>query len=164
MTPKTKEIVRRIKKRIERQRSVLDIGSLDINGSVKDIFEDAERYVGVDIVSGSNVDMVMNAHKLKFDKESFDCVLALGLFEHDNAWWKSLEEIKRVLKHKGWFILQVPTIVDSHNPPDYWRFTKQGVKEIMKDFKNVKIIKYYRNIYDFKYLRFVRYVAYGQKP
>ena len=37
---------------------VLEIGSLDINGSVRPLFEDAEYYLGIDMQEGPGVDLV----------------------------------------------------------------------------------------------------------
>ena len=162
MTAKTYQIIKRIKKQIGQQKIVLEIGSLNINGSIKDIFNDAESYIGIDKEKGNNVDIVMNAHQLKFKNNKFDCVLALGIFEHDDKWWESLKEIRRVLKKNGWFILQVPSIhVHIHNQPDYWRFTPDGVKSIMKKFKDVTIKKYYRNVDN--YPQMIRIIAYGRR-
>ena len=64
---------------------VLEIGSLNINGTVRDFFN-ANRYVGVDVGEGPGVDVVMSGHEYK-SKEFFDCCISCECFEH-NPFWK----------------------------------------------------------------------------
>lgn len=76
--------------------TVLDVGSYATeNGAhVKDIFErHGVAYTGCDMREGDNVDVVVNGHELTkvFDKESFDLVTCFDTFEHDDAWWLTLE-------------------------------------------------------------------------
>ena len=47
--------------------NVVDIGSLDINGNTRFLFEDFE-YTGVDIGEGPNVDVVSKGHEFKSEK------------------------------------------------------------------------------------------------
>ncbi len=101
---------------------VLDVGSLDVNGTVRDLFGD--DYTGVDFRDGPNVDQVMNAHKLKFPASTFDIVVSTELLEHDDEFWTSLKEMGRVLKKGGHLILTTRGNgfkLHSH-PDDYWRF------------------------------------------
>jgi len=46
-----------------REGKTLDVGSFDVNGSLKDLFDD---YTGIDMREGPNVDIVANSHKLPF--------------------------------------------------------------------------------------------------
>jgi SAM-dependent methyltransferase len=64
---------------------VLEIGSLNINGTVRDFFN-ANRYVGVDVGEGPGVDVVMSGHEYK-SEEPFDCCISCECFEH-NPFWK----------------------------------------------------------------------------
>jgi hypothetical protein len=41
---------------------VLDIGSLDINGNIKYLFNAPYYYIGVDLFEGNNVDVVCPGH------------------------------------------------------------------------------------------------------
>jgi hypothetical protein len=61
--------------------SVLDIGSLDINGNNRYLFRDY-TYIGVDVGHGRNVDVVCKGHEYKSD-EQFDIVISSECFEHD---------------------------------------------------------------------------------
>jgi SAM-dependent methyltransferase len=113
-----------------RRVSVLDVGSYDVNGSVRRIFVDAGcDYLGVDRVEGPNVGMVMNAHDLTFPDEAFDVVVSCEMLEHDSAFWLSLKEMGRVLKRGGTLIITARgNGFIYHNAPDYWRFMPESAE------------------------------------
>ena len=60
-------------------KRIVDIGSCDVNGSLRPIFESwhPSEYIGVDIREGPNVDVMCNAENLveKFGQEQFDVVI-----------------------------------------------------------------------------------------
>lgn len=60
--------------------SVLEFGSLDINGSVRELF-DTDAYHGVDLVDGRGVDEVADA-SLYTPAEPVDCVVCCEVLEH----------------------------------------------------------------------------------
>lgn len=115
---------------------VLDIGSMNINGSVKAIFKGC-NYIGLDMREGWNVDVVANAHAIPMKDGDVDCVVCCDTLEHDDDFFQTIKEIKRVLKMGGWFILCVPSFnFPLHEfPNDYWRFTKEGVKILLREFE-----------------------------
>jgi SAM-dependent methyltransferase len=106
---------------------VLEVGSLDFNGSVRGMFK---NYTGLDIQPGTNVDIVADGHSIPYGDATFDAVLSLNALEHDPAFWLTLSEIKRVLKPRGYVLVSVPGIgFPKHDyPSDYWRFTQDGVR------------------------------------
>jgi predicted SAM-dependent methyltransferase len=123
-------------KKYKIQGKTLDIGSLNVNGSPKNLFD---NYLGIDVTRGPGVDRVIDAYKLKsvFKKNSFDVVLCLSVLEHMSNVGAILEGVRYVLKDGGYFFISVPSINFPHHdyPHDYWRFTGQAVKEfVMKDF------------------------------
>lgn len=61
-------------------QSVLELGGLDINGSVRTYFPGA-RYVSVDIVGGPGVDVVADATTYR-PTERFDAVVCCEVLEH----------------------------------------------------------------------------------
>lgn len=83
-----------------RERIVVDIGSLDINGNNQFLFEDS-LYIGVDLAPGRNVDLVSKAHELRFPDESIDTIISTECFEHDQYYVQSLRNIVRMLKPGG---------------------------------------------------------------
>jgi len=122
---------------------VLEVGSLDVNGSVRDLFKDRE-YVGTDMRPGANVDDVVNAHDLltKYEPETFDLVFSFDTFEHDDMWWISWDNMKKLVKKGGWLMLAVPSrhCPEHDHPHDYWRFMPQSFGEyFFKDLVNLYV-------------------------
>lgn len=112
---------------------ILEIGSYDVNGSLKGIFENQD-YTGLDMLAGPNVDIVSNAHQIDIASASFDAVIYCDTFEHDNAFWLTLDEIFRLLKFKGHFIFSAPTIYYPYyhgHPDDYWRITESAFRQVV---------------------------------
>jgi len=87
---------------------VLDVGSLDINGSNKPLFDNCE-YIGLDIAPGKNVDIVCIAHEYLAPEEAFDTIISTECFEHDMYLSKTLLSIVRMLKPGGLFIFTCAT-------------------------------------------------------
>lgn len=73
---------------------VLEIGSLNVNGSFRDLFTDCE-YTGVDIVAGRDVDVVCKGHEFVPDPKDtrFDVVCSGECFEHDEYWIKTFQNM-----------------------------------------------------------------------
>ena len=57
---------------------VVDFGSLDINGSNRQFFDDCE-YTGLDIGEGKNVDIVTKAHEYNAPDSSYDVVVSQNM-------------------------------------------------------------------------------------
>jgi SAM-dependent methyltransferase len=103
---------------------VVDIGSQDVNGSLRTVCPADFTYVGVDFAPGRNVDVVLDdPYSLPFADESVDVVLSNSCFEHAELFWLSFLEIMRVLKPDGLFYLAAPSNGVFHRyPVDCWRF------------------------------------------
>lgn len=78
---------------------VLDIGSLDINGNNRYLFDNCD-YTGIDIGAGPNVDIVCSGHEFKSD-EQFDVVISTECFEHDKHYAETLRNAYNLLKVGG---------------------------------------------------------------
>jgi SAM-dependent methyltransferase len=116
--------------------AILEVGSLDINGTVRDLFSDRDRfpaYLGVDMRPGPGVDQVMRANHLDVETESVGCVVCCEMLEHDSRPWESVKEFARVLKAGGYLILTTCYIGKPRHdyPNDYWRFTPEGLNCLM---------------------------------
>jgi SAM-dependent methyltransferase len=62
--------------------AVLEIGSIDINGSVRGLFTGAARYVGIDRIAGAGVDVVTDARDYDGDGQ-FAVVVCCEVLEHE---------------------------------------------------------------------------------
>lgn len=76
-------------------KRVLEIGSLDINGSVRQFFSNC-TYIGVDLGEGKGVDMVSKGEDLIFPKDSFDVSISCECFEHNPEWVKTFDNMVRM--------------------------------------------------------------------
>ena len=74
---------------------VLEIGSLNINGTVKDFFT-ATEYVGVDVAPGEGVDVVAQGEELTYPDNSFDVVVSAECFEHNPEWVATFQNMWRM--------------------------------------------------------------------
>jgi len=103
-------------------RDTLEVGSLDVNGSVRSLFHGP--YVGIDMRPGPGVDIVGTADALPFPDAAFECVVSTEMLEHDPAPWLSMAEMGRVLQPGGALIITTRgNGFGEHNEPsDYWRF------------------------------------------
>ncbi len=104
--------------------SVIDIGSQDVNGTLRDVCPASAHYVGVDFVAAKGVDVVLtDPYCLPFPDASQDFVVSTSCFEHSEMFWLLFLEILRILKPAGLFYLNAPSNGDFHRfPVDCWRF------------------------------------------
>ncbi len=79
-------------------KRVLEVGSLDVNGSARAILEPLgpSDYTGVDIAHGPGVDVICNSEKLveKFGAASFDVVVSTEMLEHVQDWRLVVSNLK----------------------------------------------------------------------
>lgn len=83
---------------------VLEVGSYDVNGSIRKFFSKA-HYCGLDLVNGPGVDIVYDGEQLNFDESSFDIAISCEVFEHNPYWKITLEEMYRVVKPSGYIVI-----------------------------------------------------------
>jgi len=79
---------------------VVEFGSMNVNGSVRDHFSCAD-YIGLDWCQGPDVDLICLAHDAPFAPESVDTVVSASMLEHDPYWEKSLSKMAEVMKPSG---------------------------------------------------------------
>lgn len=87
---------------------VLEIGSMDINGSVRKYFHNC-NYLGIDVGPGTGVDLVCQGQDFRGDTESYDVVISCEVMEHNPYWIKTTENMIRMLRPGGLFILTCAT-------------------------------------------------------
>ena len=83
-------------------------------------------------------DVVGDALKLPFQRDSFDCLVATEVLEHLRNPFHFADEALRVLRNGGSVIVTVPFMFHQHSDPfDFWRPTEQGLREIFRSFDYV---------------------------
>lgn len=114
---------------------VVDIGSSDINGSYRTLFDSPRwSYAGVDLEAGPGVDVVLSSpYKLPFPSGSVDLVISGQAFEHIEFFWMTWIEMLRILKPGGRIFLIAPSRGPEHRyPQDCWRFYPDGYRALAK--------------------------------
>ncbi|KKN43888.1 hypothetical protein LCGC14_0698370 [marine sediment metagenome] len=144
---------------VQSHHTVLEVGSCNVNGIVRDLF-DAGQYVGVDRRAGGNVDVVVNANDMpEMYAEYFDWVLCNSMLEHDRHFWRTVAEMKRVLRPGGVLIIGVPTLGYGHHGTqggpgdpddlgiyDYYRFTRDAYHHyLLHRYLEVEILEVNRD-------------------
>lgn len=87
---------------------ILDIGSLDINGNNRYLFDEPFNYIGIDIGTGKNVDIVSRGHEFQ-PKKQFDVVISTECFEHDKFWRSTITNAVNLTKSGGIFLFTCAT-------------------------------------------------------
>jgi SAM-dependent methyltransferase len=94
---------------------------------------------GITAVKGNANDM-----RHLFRSNWFDLVLCCATLEHDKRFWRSVKEMRRVLKPGGLLIISVPGYIEDaendvgrstltyrvHYKFDYYRFSEQAVRDV----------------------------------
>jgi SAM-dependent methyltransferase len=120
---------------------VHDVGSGDINGNNKFMFENSQ-YTGNDVCEAPNVSLVCKTTELKFTKDYFDTIISSECFEHDPEFEASVKNIYRMLKPGGLFTF---TCASTGRPEHGTRRTSPteswGTRAQLNDFQD-----HYKNI------------------
>ena len=95
----------------EKKLKVLDIGSYDVNGNYRDIFESIGHYYkGLDMEGGPNVDIVPQNTYIwnEIKDDEYDAVISGQALEHIEFFWITIEEIIRITKEGGLICIIAP--------------------------------------------------------
>lgn len=113
---------------------VIELGSQDVNGSLREVCPVGARYVGVDTDPGKGVDVIVAAgDPLPYADASFDVAVTSSTFEHDVMFWESFLELLRVLRPGGLLYLNAPSNSTFHRYPlDCWRFYPDAGLALMR--------------------------------
>lgn len=130
-----------------RDKSVIEVGALDVNGSARLIVEafHPSCYIGVDIEKGAGVDEICDARHLvnRFGQNRFELLIATELLEHVKNWRKVVSNFKNVIKPKGLIFITTRSkgFVYHGYPLDFWRFEGSDIEDIFGDFMIERIEK-----------------------
>lgn len=103
---------------------ILEIGSYDVNGSLRCHVGPDANYVGVDFEPGPGVNIVVApGAAFPLEEDHFDLVIASSALEHDPAFWNTFLEMCRKARKGGYVYINVPSNGVVHRyPQDCWRF------------------------------------------
>jgi SAM-dependent methyltransferase len=113
---------------------VVEIGSQNVNGSLRSIFPSTWKYTGLDFAEGNGVDIILEKeYTFPLDNESADMVITSSCFEHSEMFWLSFLEGIRILKPNGLFYINAPSGGHYHGyPGDSWRFFPDAGRSLSK--------------------------------
>jgi hypothetical protein len=124
-------------------KKVLEVGSLNVNGSARQFFDGP--YLGVDMQAGPGVDQVLNAHDLDHTMllgAPFDLIVCTEMLEHDSAPWLTLSAMRHHVWPGAYLLLTcrgydniygMTRCFEVHEyPQDMWRFSVPGVTALLK--------------------------------
>lgn len=111
---------------------IVDVGSLDVNGSLRQFAPLGSQYVGVDFVDGKGVDVILtDPYTLPFETASVDAVICSSVYEHSEFFWLLFLELLRILKPTGLLYINAPSNGAMHRYPiDAWRFYPDAGKSL----------------------------------
>lgn len=87
---------------------MLEIGSLNINGTIRQFFKDCE-YVGVDLDSGKDVDLICEGQLVDHPDNTYDTTGSCNCFEHNPHWIETFRNMYRMTRQNGLLFIVVPT-------------------------------------------------------
>lgn len=87
---------------------VLEVGSLDINGSVRELFSNC-CYTGADLQLGPGVDLACQGQLLEFPSGHFDTTISAECLEHNPFWRETVANMLRMTRPGGLLLISCAT-------------------------------------------------------
>ena len=139
MRPHNNAFVRLASEAFDLPGPVYEFGSFQVEGQEE--HSDLRRYfrgkpyVGCDFRDGPGVDRVEDVTKINLPDHSAGTVLCIETFEHVFAVHKAFDEVFRILRPGGVFLLTSPFHFHIHGyPDDYWRFTPSCLRRMLAPY------------------------------
>jgi len=80
---------------------VLEVGSLNLNGTVRDFFNYPEEYIGIDLEMGPGVDIAAQGQDFDYPDGYFDVTVSAECFEHNPYWKETFSNMYRMTRPLG---------------------------------------------------------------
>lgn len=117
---------------------VLEVGSGDVNGSVRPLFHGA-IYIGLDARPGPGVDQVAEATAIPYRDGLWPVVVSTEMLEHVLRPWQVMAELARVCAPSGRVIVTARGYDERgcfpvhRYPIDAWRFSDVSMRILAED-------------------------------
>lgn len=105
------EFIKSVRKRFKpffKKSRVLEIGSYNVNGSVRKFFKNC-AYTGIDVAPGNDVDVVASGDTYDAPDHSFDVCISCECFEHNPQWVETFRNMLRMTRPGGLIIMTCAT-------------------------------------------------------
>jgi len=100
----------------------------------------ATRYVALDVIPTQLVDVVARGEQLPFPPNTFDLVIATGVFEYFPEPRKAAEQIHNVLKPGGVLLMSVAAVSPRFVDDEHWRYLPAGLRSTLSMFSHVEVV------------------------
>ena len=131
--------------------SVLELGSFNYNGSVRQFFPNS-IYTGIDVIEGPDVDLIYDGKNFNFNDNSFDLCISCECFEHNPYWKENFINLIKFTKPNGFILITCATLgrpehgtnrTDLKSSPgsmQKWDYYKNISR---KDFEEINLKQYF---------------------
>ena len=140
MRDHTKAFVRIAAESFDCPGPIYEFGSFQVEGQeqyadLRSLFP-GRKYVGCDMRPGLGVDMVQDVSAMTLASGTVGTILCIETFEHVFEIRKAFDEVFRVLKPGGLFIITSPLNFRIHAyPDDYWRMTPTCLRRMLGPYE-----------------------------
>ena len=150
MYPWNKFFHEKIEKIFTEKKSIIDIGGgLRVKKDKGSRFDESRKWILpflekvdykiLDPVLDYKPDIIGDIHSLPFEDNSEEAIICIAVLEHVENPHQAAKEMHRVLKPGGYCFVYVPFLFYYHADKgyykDYWRFTKDSLEILFKNFK-----------------------------
>ncbi len=139
MRDNTKAFCRVVAESLDCPGPIHEFGSFQTRGQLdyadlRGLFP-GRSYVGSDLRPGPGVDRVEDVAALSFPSGSVGTAIAIETFEHVFEIRSAFDEVFRVLKPGGVFVVTLPLNFRIHDfPDDYWRMTPSALRRMLSPY------------------------------
>lgn len=140
MRDHTKAFVRIAAESFDCPGPIYEFGSFQVEGQeqyadLRSLFP-GRKYVGCDMRPGLGVDMVQDVSAMTLGSGTVGTILCIETFEHVFEIRKAFDEVFRVLKPGGLFVITSPLNFRIHAyPDDYWRMTPTCLRRMLGPYE-----------------------------
>jgi SAM-dependent methyltransferase len=98
------------------------------------------QYVAFDLLQTVITDVVGRGEALPFRNESFDLVIATGVFEYFAEPHLVAAQVHEILKPGGVLMMSVGAVSGRYVEEEHWRFMRAGLQSVLSPFSEVEIV------------------------
>ncbi|MBZ5653370.1 MAG: class I SAM-dependent methyltransferase [Acidobacteriia bacterium] len=121
-----------------------DLRVLDIGGRYQPyrplLQERLGQYIAIDVLATRLVNVVGKGELLPFRANTFDLVIATGVFEYFPRPHLAADQVHEVLKPGGVLLMSVGAVSPRFVDDEHWRYMRSGLRSILSPFSQVEIV------------------------
>ena len=143
--------------------SIFELGSYDVNGSIRSIFDNTNKYTGLDLIDGPGVDVVYDGKNIQIN-EKFDLCISCECFEHNPNYFENFLKMIDLAKDDGIVVFTCASVGrDEHGTEESNISSSPGSMKKWNYYKNLKKSHFTKKVdlskFFFKFLFFENFVS-----